>query len=151
MARRARGRRGLVLGARRRRGLQRPGAALSLAALSEPQRPPRAGTASGQGEQQLWSRAGAGRQGLWAIGLPTFELTVSGILRRTSSQLGSVRRLRIRMRLSACVCVGAFPGVLDGTSRLGSSTCGLRPPGADDRRSRWHIRNLGARGLAETQ
>lgn len=40
------------------------------------------------------------------------------------------------------VCVGAFPAVLDGTSRLGSSTCGLRPLGTNDRRSRWHIRNL---------
>lgn len=51
VARGARGGRGLALGARRRRGLQRPGAALPLAALPQPQRPPRARAAPGQGER----------------------------------------------------------------------------------------------------
>lgn len=68
VARGARGRRGLALGASRRRGLQRPGAALPLAALSEPQRPPNTRAPSVQGEQQLWGGAGAGCQGLWALG-----------------------------------------------------------------------------------
>lgn len=59
VARGARGGPGLALGARRRRGLQRPGAALPLAALPRPQRPPRAGAAPRQGERR--GAAGPGR------------------------------------------------------------------------------------------